>query len=221
VAEKDILQDSLLREIDEELRQERYAKLWKKYGNLVIAAAVALVIGVAGFKGWQYWDQKTRLALSDRFTEAATAANSGNIEQALKAFSTLATDGNRGYALLARFQEASLLRKDGKSKEAMRVYQAIAGDGGADPAYRDLATLMTGYLALELNVFADVESSISQLGQKNGPWRPLARELLGLAAFKRGDMKAAREIYAELSKDAEAPSGVRSRANEMIGVLGS
>ncbi|MCH7664263.1 MAG: hypothetical protein IH859_10405 [Chloroflexi bacterium] len=40
----DQTQDSFLREIEEELRQERYAKLWKKYGNYLIAAALAFVL---------------------------------------------------------------------------------------------------------------------------------------------------------------------------------
>ncbi len=53
------IQDSLLREIDEDLRHERYAKLWKKYGAFVIAAAVCFVFMMSGlemvlsaFKSW-------------------------------------------------------------------------------------------------------------------------------------------------------------------------
>ena len=40
-------QENLFKEIDEDLRQERFAKLWKKYGPYIISAAVALVL-VAG-----------------------------------------------------------------------------------------------------------------------------------------------------------------------------
>ena len=49
-------QDVLLREIDEELKQERLHKLWDRYGNYAISGALALVIGVAGIKGWQSYD---------------------------------------------------------------------------------------------------------------------------------------------------------------------
>ena len=40
----------IFREIEEDLQRDRYKKLWEKYGNLVIAAAVVLVLGTAG---WQ------------------------------------------------------------------------------------------------------------------------------------------------------------------------
>ncbi len=220
MAEKDIMQDSLLREIDDELRQERYAKLWKKYGAYVIAAAVALVVAVAGYKGWQYWDQQTRMALSDRFTNALLAAGSGDADQAREAFQALAQEGSGGYALLARFQQARLLADEGKKSEALAAYRAIGDDSSVEAAYRNLALLMAGYMAVDLGSFAEVEPGITRLSQESGPWRPLAREVLALAAFQRGDSKVARDIYSELSKDAEAPSGLRTRATEMLDVLG-
>ena len=37
----------IFREVDEELQQERAAKLWSKYGGWVIAISLAVVLGVA------------------------------------------------------------------------------------------------------------------------------------------------------------------------------
>ena len=48
--------DGLLREIDEELRQEQAQKLWKTYGKYVIAVAVAVVAVVAGYQGYRAYD---------------------------------------------------------------------------------------------------------------------------------------------------------------------
>ena len=53
MADRDPEQDNLFKEIDEDLRQQKYADLWKKYGKFVIGAAVALVVGVASLKGWE------------------------------------------------------------------------------------------------------------------------------------------------------------------------
>ena len=39
----------IFREIDEELRQERFEKLWQRYGKVVIAAAVGIIVSVGGF----------------------------------------------------------------------------------------------------------------------------------------------------------------------------
>ena len=40
----DPVEDSLFREIEEDLRQEHWAKLWKRYGNYVVGAVIALVL---------------------------------------------------------------------------------------------------------------------------------------------------------------------------------
>ena len=45
----DPVQDSLFREIEEDLRQEHWAKLWKRYGNYAVGAVFALVLSVAGY----------------------------------------------------------------------------------------------------------------------------------------------------------------------------
>ena len=41
----------IFHEVEEEVRREHYEKLWKKYGNYVIAVASVLVLGVA--YGWK------------------------------------------------------------------------------------------------------------------------------------------------------------------------
>ncbi len=53
--------DTLIREVDEELRRDRMRKLWRQGGPWVIAAAVAVVLVVAGYEGWTWW-QKTQAA---------------------------------------------------------------------------------------------------------------------------------------------------------------
>jgi len=47
--------ESLFREVDEEVRQDQLKKIWARYGNLIVAVCLALVAVVAGIKGWQYW----------------------------------------------------------------------------------------------------------------------------------------------------------------------
>ena len=37
----------IFREVDEELKQDRYEKLWRQYGKFVIAGAVVVVAAVA------------------------------------------------------------------------------------------------------------------------------------------------------------------------------
>ena len=54
-----------IEEVDEDLRRDYYKRLWEKYGKFVAAAAVALVVGVAGTVAYRDW-AKTRRAEDTR-----------------------------------------------------------------------------------------------------------------------------------------------------------
>mgnify|MGYP006945477697 CR=1 FL=1 len=42
----------IFREVDEDLRHERYKRLWDRFGVYVIGLAVVIVLGVSGYKAW-------------------------------------------------------------------------------------------------------------------------------------------------------------------------
>ena len=103
----------LFREIEDELRKERAKKLWKNYGRYIIATAVALVIGVAGYQGWRTYDISSRTADGERFAAALKLAADNHSEQAATAFANISQDAVSGYAMLSRFREAGLLVSSG------------------------------------------------------------------------------------------------------------
>ncbi|WP_374331743.1 tetratricopeptide repeat protein, partial [Aestuariivirga sp.] len=62
--------ESLFREVDEEVRQEQFKKLWARYGNAVIGLCVLVIIGVAGMEGWRYFQLKQSETAGDSFFSA-------------------------------------------------------------------------------------------------------------------------------------------------------
>lgn len=215
----DPIQDSLLREIDEELRQEKYAKLWKQYGKYVVTAAVVLVVGVAGYQGWRAWDLKVRTEQSDRFL-AALAMKADDAPAARKAMAELADDANAGYAALARLQEAALMEQGGDAKGAAAAYRTLSEDSSVAEPFRHLATILGAYLEVDQADPAELASRVAPLTKADSPWRFSAQEIAGLLAMRSGDVKKAREIFTQLSGEAGAPQGVRGRAAEMLAILG-
>ena len=212
--------DGLFREIDEELRQEHYAKLWKKYGTYVLGAALALVVGVAGFQGWRNYDVSTRTAEGMRFAEAQRLMRGDQNEAAARALGSLAADANAGYALLARFQEAALLSSQGDRTGAIAAYRELAGDTGIDALYRDLALVLGALHEIDTADPAALSQRIAPLTADDNPWRYSAREIIAVLARRGGDASKARELYSGLANDVAAPSGIRARAQEMLAILG-
>ena len=214
------VQDSLFREIDEELRQEHYAKLWKRYGGVLIAAAVLLVVGVAGYQGWRHYDLSSRQESANLFAGAMRAAEAKKTDEALQAFAGIAEDGAGGYPLLARFQEASILAKSGKKKAAAAAYAELAEDSGTDAVYRDLASLLSVLNEMDSGQPSQLTSRLAPLSADDNPWRHGAREIMGILAFRSGDATKARELFTGIKDDATAPQGIRRRATEMLAVIG-
>lgn len=213
--------DILFREIDEDLRQDEFQRLWKAYGKYVLAGAVVLVLGVAGFKGWQSYDISAREALSVRFQSAAGLVTAGKTGEALKMFSEIAEDGG-GYQMLARFNEARIYARQGDAGGAAAAYRGLAGDGGIDSLYRDLAVILGAYQELN-DPGADLSAlakRLEPLRAETSPWRYSAGEISGLLARRSGDRAEAKKLFQGLANDPRAPQGVRARAQEMLSIIG-
>ena len=79
----------IFQEVEEEVRRDRYSKLWKDYGGYIIAAAVALVLGTTASVGWQEYTAQRQQDDSDRFVAAAALSVEGKELEAAEAFRVL------------------------------------------------------------------------------------------------------------------------------------
>ncbi len=66
--------ESLFREVDEEVRRQKLQDLWNRWGNVFIAISVAVILLVAGYKGWQYWEQRQAEQAARDYFAAVTFA---------------------------------------------------------------------------------------------------------------------------------------------------
>ena len=220
----DSQQDSPFRvfreEIDDDLRQERYAKLWKAYGAYVIAGAIALVAAVAGYQGWRAWDIHTRSADGESFAAAQRLAADDRTDEAVAAFSGLAAEASGGYALLSRFQEAALLARRGDRAAAVQAYRSLSEDTAVDVLFRDLAVVFGALQEMDGPDPQAVVNWLAPLAADDNPWRHSAREIIAVLAYRGGDKVKARDTFVQLAGDATAPRGLRTRAAEMLAVIG-
>ena len=211
----------IFREIDEELRQEKFEKLWQRYGKLIISAAVALILAVAGYKGWEQYQTSRRMEDGARFAAAKALMQNGKTSDAQALFDALGRESGTSYGDLARFHVAALRAKAGDVAGAVGDYGKIAADGDIVKPLRDLAVVL-GALHEINNPSADLaalRANLQPLSETGNPWRHSALEILALIAQKSGDIKTAKEYFQRLVDDAEAASGVRGRASQMLAII--
>lgn len=209
----------IFREVDEDLRRDRHVELWKRYGNYIIAVALAIVLGTAASVFWRDYRIGQREADSAAFAEARGFVQDERTDEAIAAFAALAGDAGGGYALLARFQEAALLGAAGDEAGAIAAYDSIADDGSVDGLYRGLATLMSAMRQIGSAEPSVLSAKLEPLAADGQPWRFSARELQALLALRNGDSARAGEILSRLADAAGAPPAVRARAIELLAIL--
>jgi hypothetical protein len=201
--------DVIFREVDEELRRERMRSLWRRFGPYVIGAAVVVVLIVAVNEGWTWWRNNNAARSSDQFYAALNLSDGGDLAGAKAALDKIVAEGG-GYATLARFKEAAMLAKQGKPAEAVAAYDALAGDE-SNVRLRELALVLAADILVDSGSLSDVESRVSSLVTTDNPMRNAAREAVGLAQYKAGDLEAARKTFEEVAADPMAQGELQSR----------
>lgn len=205
-------------EVDEELRQERAASLWRKYGSWLIAAALAIVLAVGGYKYWGYYSQNQQVLAADRYVAALTglAGDDGDRTGAIGALDAIAEKQSDGYADLARLRAAGAKLANGDKDGAIAAYELIANNQDSRPSLRDLATLLAVSASLDDGDLDELAARLEPLAAAGQAWRPLAIELQGALALKSGDIDAARTLFEALVGDAATPENLRERAMQIL-----
>lgn len=214
--------DSFIREVNEELRSDQMKAIWTQYGKLLIASAVLIVVGTAGYRGYEYWTSKQASASGDKFLAAMKLAEDGaKRDEAKTALEDLEKNGFGSYPVLARMREASLIAEQGDKKAAAAAFADIARDTAVPEAVRDAARLRAGWLLIDDAPYVDVSAQVEELAVPENPMRHSAREALGLSAYKNGDYGQAKQWYEAIASDTQTPANVANRAQIMLDLIAS
>jgi len=209
------LVSDIFQEVNEEVRRERMKQLWERYGNLIVVIAFLIVGGVAGWRGYEWWEARKAAEAGATFEAAAALAAEGKHEQAEAAFAKIAVEGTSGYRILARFREAAELALRDPAA-AIKAYDALIADSAIGRAMQDLATVRAGLLLADTAPYDEVRARLEPLTANDRPFRHTAREILALAAWRVGDHKAATHWFDLIMTDAETPAGTRARVEMLI-----
>ena len=211
--------ESLFREVDEEVRREQMEKLWKRYGNWFIAFSLGLVVAVAAFKGWQYYQARQAEAAGVSYITALNLHDQGKTEEAELRLADLASGSQKGVAALAKMQQAGIAARKGKPDDAIRIYKTIAADTAIDRPLRDAARVRHAWLIVDTVKTDELKQLLAGLDVAGNPWRASAREILALAAWRGKDYKTMKTYLSAIVTDPETPPGARQRAQIMLGVI--
>jgi hypothetical protein len=137
----------LFDEVDEEVRRDQLKKLWDKYSLHIIAAALLIIAGVGGWRGYEYLEAKKAAEAGAAFDRAVELSEQNKHAEAEAAFADLAAKATSGYRILARLRQAAeVANRDPQA--AAKMYDDIAADRSVGAAEQDLARIRAAQLLL-------------------------------------------------------------------------
>lgn len=212
-------EDAFIREIDEELKNEKIKKIWDKYGLFIIIFVVAAVFAAVSFESVQAWKDKRNQEMSDTFAYALNLQNQGRYAEAKEVLVSLQNSDRGIYSDIAKMQEASLLVEQNQLQDAMKVLESITQNEDFNPQIRDIATLKLASFKLKDAPAEEIKTLLAPLTADQSVWKNTAKELLAMLAVREKDFQGAKNLYQEISESPEAADTLKARAQDMINVL--
>jgi hypothetical protein len=207
-----------IREVDEDYRRERLVRIWTRYQVWFIAAAVLVVAATAGWRIYQHLRTQAAEAAGGQYQAALQLAAEGKSADAEAAFESLARTAPKGYATLSRLIAVDQVAgRDAAA--AIAGYEALVADPAYDKMFKEMAQTRAAILRVDSDDPKAFEQKYSPLAGQPFTYYNTIRELLALAAFRRGDFEAAGRWLDMIVSDARAPASLRQRAEAFLGLV--
>jgi hypothetical protein len=204
----------IFHEVEEDVRRERYARLWKQYGDYVLVAAALIIAAVAGYQFWQRYQLNQRIEASNAYIMAVETQDPA---KAAAAFAKLAQTAPAGYASISHMQEANALLAAGQHDQAIALYRSLMTQ--SDPLFASVARLRLAWAEADTLSKPDMQTLVAPLTDPSNAFHFMANELLAYVDYRLGNVKAAQSAYELLAKDPGTPDGIKSRATGMAAFL--
>jgi predicted negative regulator of RcsB-dependent stress response len=176
--------------------QEQLAELkafWKQWGTLIILAIAAILVVLAGFRLWNWYQASQSIHAAEIYGELQKAAAANDARKAREEGGKLIEQHPRTlYAALGALIAAKLHFEAGDFKTA-RAQLQWAVDNARDPEVRAIARLRLAHVMLDEKAYDDALKVVAD--KPPAPFEPMFDEIRGDVLFAQGKTADARASY--------------------------
>jgi len=187
------MSEEFIKEVDEDIKEEKRIKLWKKLVPYVISFSLTIILLTSGFVFWKNYTRNSNQTLGDDFTAAVDLANEDDTDAALLALDRIVDKGSDGYATIAKMKKASLLIDKGLSDEGLSIYLDLERNA-VDQSFRDIATILYVLNSMDKIAPETLLKKIEPL-ENSKVWQSSALELKAFIFLKNNNKKLAKETF--------------------------
>ena len=211
------MSEEFIKEVDEDIKEEKRVKLWKKLIPYVISFSLTIILFTSGFVFWKNYTKNSNQTLGDDFTAAVDLANEDDTDAALLALDRIVDEGSDGYATIAKMKKASLLIDRGLSDEGLSIYLDLERNA-VDQSFRDIATILYVLNSMDKIAPETLLKKIEPL-ENSKVWQSSALELKAFIFLKNNNKKLAKETFQSILNLKTSPSSLSTRARNMVEYL--
>jgi hypothetical protein len=211
----DVFVVDVFEQVEEELRSDRYKRLFMTWGPVVGGILLLALIGALGWWGWDSWQNSKADKASVAYDRGLEALQAGNTAGAGAAFLEAQKEGNGAYKALALQQRAGLAVQANNLSQAVELFDEAAKASG-DPILKDVAAYKAALIVMDTGTVEDAIKRLTPLAAENRPMRPFAQEALAMANLQAGKPADARVLCVQLTLGQDVPDSVRQIAQQCI-----
>jgi predicted negative regulator of RcsB-dependent stress response len=178
--------------LEEQDQLDALKHFWSRFGNAISAVLLLVVLALAGWNGYRYWQARQAAQASAMFDEVERAAGASDLVLAQRAFDDMKQRfASTSYAPQAGLLVAKLAIDGGKEDAAATATAALqwVADNASDDGYRAVAALRLSALMVEGKQYEQAHKVLESVR---------ADAFIGLAQDRLGD------LYVLQNKPAEA-----------------
>ena len=218
-AEDILIQDALLKEVSEDIKNDKMKDLWEQYGLFIIIFIALALTAAVSFETFRNWSKKRDQEISNAYAVAISLQNQGRFDESMKILQNLA--GRSGlYADIAKLQIANVYFEQNKPQEGIKVLEQLVSERGVSRQMKDIAALKLAAYKLDNNAPAqEIESLLKPLTENNNGSYNVVRELLAMLYIRDGNMDKAKAEYEMIIASATSSDALKSRAQDMVTII--
>tara|TARA_B100000315_G_scaffold253407_1_gene292130 strand:+ start:290 stop:934 length:645 start_codon:yes stop_codon:yes gene_type:complete len=198
-------EENLIKEVNKEIKQDEYKKLWKKYSKLIIIAIFLIITFVASGTIYKNYKISKFEKQSELYFDALDHLKNENYNEAEKILIKINNLDNGGYSNLSAFNLIDIKSKKNSSIDINKIKLN-------NNKFLEDFFILKKFNYLLNNQIDDVSiNEIIKISKPKSSWRFTAHELLASYYIEKNDIDNAIQSLNFIIKDPDSPSLMKER----------
>ena len=181
------INETFLREVDENLRRDRARDFAQKYLKWFIAAVVLFLAASGAWIYWQHYQRQQSEREVEQLAELYKNIGTGNLTGAPQKLDELSKSEHPAVRASALFSRAAVALEQNDTKLATAKFREAAEDDDLPQPYRDAALIRQTALEFDRLKPEEVIARLQPLAKPGEPWFGSAAEMTAVALIKQGN----------------------------------